>query len=405
MRRLVEEWYDTGETPGLSHNAHPLDAGIGAPAATTSPLRVVHVVQRLKGGGAETQVRGLCAELRRAGTDVTVVSIYDDELTAGERAGLGFPVVVIGRRGRGDLGFFIRLARELRRLRPTVVHAHLSAGKYAGRAAALLARVPAVVFTEHGDEERSPLARLASRVLHRGTRRFIVFDPAARGVFARDERVALERVVAIPNGVTPPVGDRAEIRRELGLAEDEVALWLPARLVHQKYQALALRALAALADVPGLRLFVAGEGPDAADLHALAATLELGERVAFLGFRGDAARLGCGADIFVMTSRWERMPLALGEAMLAGLAVVTTPWAGYAAFVRDGETAFVAADESVAAFAAALRRALDPGARAAVAARGARAAAERFDLGASALLHRDLYVAVAAEADRAGRRA
>jgi len=366
---------------------------------------VTHVVQRLKGGGAETQVRGLCAELRRAGTDVTVVSIYDDELTAAERAGLGFPVVAIGRRGRGDLGFFVRLVAELRRLRPTVVHAHLSAGKYAGRAAALLAGVPAVVFTEHGDEVCSPLARFASRLLHRGTRRFVVFDTMTRGAFARAEGIALERVVAIPNGVALPAGDRAEVRRELALADNEVALWLPARLVHQKHQALALRALATLPHVPRLRLLVAGEGPDAVDLHALARRLELGERVRFLGFRSDAARLGCGADLFLMTSRWERMPLALGEAMLAGLAVVTTPWAGYDAFLRDGETAFVATDESVAAFAIAVRRALEPDVRAAVAARGARVARERFDLRASARLHHELYAAVAAEAGRGVARA
>ena len=98
---------------------------------SADPLRVVHVVQTLKAGGAETLVRGLCAGLAEAGIAVTVVSIYPDDLSQSERAALGFPVVSLGRRGRSDFGFFPRLVATLRELAPDVVHAHLHAGKYA----------------------------------------------------------------------------------------------------------------------------------------------------------------------------------------------------------------------------------------------------------------------------------
>ena len=84
------------------------------------PLRVLHVVQRLKGGGAETVVRGLVAGLQREGSvAASVLSLYPDELSADERAQLGVPVTSLERRGRGDIaGFYPRLIRAIRDAQP-----------------------------------------------------------------------------------------------------------------------------------------------------------------------------------------------------------------------------------------------------------------------------------------------
>ena len=164
------------------------------PAATSdAPLRVVHVVQHLKSGGAETLVRGLAAGLASSGVAVTVVSIYPDALEPAERAALGFPVVTIGRRGRGDVGFFPRLVQTLRELSPDIVHAHLHAGKYAGRLAALAAGAPAIVFTEHGDEASGALRGAVNRVLHPRTTRFITFNEAQRRRFGASQGVPLDQ--------------------------------------------------------------------------------------------------------------------------------------------------------------------------------------------------------------------
>ena len=116
--------------------ASPLDA--------TRPLRVVHVVQHLKSGGAETFVRGLTSGLRRGGLDVRILSIYPDGLSAGERSALGVPVTSLEREGRGDIAAFGRAIAALRESRPDIVHAHLHAGKYAGRIGAIAAGVPSI---------------------------------------------------------------------------------------------------------------------------------------------------------------------------------------------------------------------------------------------------------------------
>jgi len=372
--------------------ASPLDA--------TRPLRVVHVVQHLKSGGAETFVRGLTSGLRRGGLDVRILSIYPDGLSADERSALGVPVTSLEREGRGDIAAFGRAIAALRESRPDIVHAHLHAGKYAGRIGAIAAGVPSIVFTEHGDEASGALRVAVNRVLHARTSRFVVFSESQRLAFATREGVPLERVVAIPNGVAePPQADRFAIRRELDVRGDAFLVYMPARLTTQKNHTVALRAFArAFANAPEARLVLAGTGPLEETLRAEIVSLGLGERVRFLGFRDDAARLMRGMDLFAMPSLWERMPLALGEAMRAGLPVVTAPWDGYADFARDGETAVVAADGSVDAFATAFERARSAALRVSIAER-ARAFADRaFALETSVERHAALYAELARRA-------
>jgi glycosyltransferase involved in cell wall biosynthesis len=358
-------------------------------------LRVVQLIPNLVGGGAEAVVRMLGPGLAAAGVDLTIVSIYPSGLEEAELQRLGVPVVDLGRDGRGDRGYFPRLVRTLRELRPDVVHAHLHTGQYGGRAAALLARVPAIVFTVHGEEPGGPVRWLADRVLHAGTSRFVVFTEAQRRRLAAEERIAPARIAVIPNGVATVSGaSRDALRAELGLGPDVFALYNAGRLAPQKNQHLAIEALA-LARASGasrMRLVVAGDGPLAADLRELADARGLHEHVDFLGYRPDAPALAAAMDLFVLPSLWEYMPLALGEAMMAGLAPAITPWEGYDAFVRDGETGFVAAGFDAAALTAAILRAYgDDAARAAIAQSAQAAARTQFDVGTMVQAHVDLY--------------
>jgi glycosyltransferase involved in cell wall biosynthesis len=306
---------------------------------------------------------------------------------------LGVPIDGAGRASKLDVAFFPRLLGLLHAQRPHVVHAHLHAGKYAGRLGAVLTGVPAIVFTEHGDELRGPLNTVANRFLNPRTSRFITFSEPQRRRLAAAEGIALERISVIPNGVAaPPAAERATVRRELGLADDTSALYLPARMTAQKNHLVVVRALAQLRrNDPRLRLVLAGTGPLESAIRAEVATLGLSDAVDFLGFRDDAARLCRGMDVFVLPSRWESMPVALGEAMRAGLPVVTTPWPGVEEFVDDGITGFIASDATPEAFAVAILRTQNDALRRAVAARGKAYADERFDPDAMVRRHLDLY--------------
>jgi glycosyltransferase involved in cell wall biosynthesis len=361
------------------------------------PLRVTHVISNLLGGGAETMVRGLCVGLRAEGIEASIISVYNSDLDAGQKARLGVPVVEVARAGRADLSFIPRLMRAMRELRPDVVHAHLHSGKYAGRIAALAAGVPAIVFTEHGDEAGGLLRRTVNRVLHPRTTRFIVFTSAERERYARVEGIPLERIVVIPNGIehVPPSGtaDRAAVRAALKIPQDAFVFVLPARMREQKNQVLAIDALAfGVAQGFPWYLVLTGTGADEDRLRAAVAAAQLESRVRFLGFRSDLPDLYEAVDVYLMMSLWERMPLAMGEAMMAGLPVLTTPWEGSADFVTAGETGFVCADWSIDAAFAAMREAYeDPVRRAAIGGRGRTYARSAFDISRSVRRHEELY--------------
>ena len=369
-----------------------------APASPVSRLHVVQLCANLREGGAEALVRALAPRLVDEGIDVTLVSVYGSRLSETERAQLGVPVVEIGRTKRGDYGYWPRLVQTLRSLKPDIVHAHLHTGKYAGRLAALAARVPAIVFTEHGDEAGGAIRATINRVLHPRTARFVVFTEGQRRAFSTSEGVAPDRICVIPNGIGPAsdIADRAEIRRELGIPRDAFALWLPARLATQKNQRLAIAALAESRSAR-LHLVLAGDGPDAAMLQSLAKELGVASRVHALGYRDDVRRIGGAMDAYVLASLWERMPLALGEAMLDGLPAISTPWAGAADFIADGETGYLARDFTTQSLAATFDRALnDDALRARIRSNARRYAAARFDLGRTARAHADLYHEIAA---------
>jgi hypothetical protein len=167
------------------------------------------------------------------------------------------------------------------------------------------------------------------------------------------EEHGLTPLATVPNAVAPapPPADRAE----LDLPPGTRLVLAVGRLVEQKNHALALRALA---DVPDAVLAIAGTGPLLADLERLAQESGVADRVRFLGLRPDARALMGAADVVVLPSRWEGLPLSALEALASGTPLVATDVRGLRELVTDEENALLVPEEP-AALAAALRRVLD----------------------------------------------
>jgi glycosyltransferase involved in cell wall biosynthesis len=147
------------------------------------------------------------------------------------------------------------------------------------------------------------------------------------------------RITAFPNGFDfsrlTPSGARSAIRAELGVDEGAF-LWVTAgRLDPQKGYDLLLDAMV---DVrrshPGVRLAIAGDGPERSVLAAQLARLDLSPGVALLGDRPDVPAILAAADGFVLSSRWEGLPMVLLEAAAAKLPIVCTDVGGNREVVR-----------------------------------------------------------------------
>jgi glycosyltransferase involved in cell wall biosynthesis len=133
-----------------------------------------------------------------------------------------------------------------------------------------------------------------------------------------------------------------------------------------------------MAEVPGAALVVVGDGPLRADLESLAARSDA--RIVFTGLRHDARAIIGAADIVLLTSRWEGLPLVVLEALSAGRPVVGPAIPPLTALVTSEVNALLVAPDGPGAFAAALNRLLaDPSLAAALGAAGRDVAAQHTD--------------------------
>jgi glycosyltransferase involved in cell wall biosynthesis len=148
------------------------------------------------------------------------------------------------------------------------------------------------------------------------------------------------------------------------------------RLTRQKGYPHLLAALTFMpAEQRPLTLFV-GDGPDRAELEARATALGLARDVRFLGNRHDVPALLAAADLFVLSSLWEGLPLALLEAMAAGLPPIVTTVGGNVEVIEHGKSCILVPAANEQALANALTCLLhDPLRREQI----GRAARERFE--------------------------
>jgi glycosyltransferase involved in cell wall biosynthesis len=361
-------------------------------------MHVVHIVPTLAGGGAETLVRSIVPRLVAGDMRLSVISVYPAEIGERERELLGAPLFEMHRNGAADgVRAFRETVNLLRELQPDVVHGHVHTGKYFGRAAALIARVPHVLYTEHHPRPEHSVAQwLADEAMRDRTDAVIAFHDRQRDEIARRDAFPFERIAVVPNGIehAAPAGEDARLRaREaLGISPGTFVVLFAGRLAEQKFPELAIDAFAELP--PSLQrrdlLLIAGDGPLAASLAQRC--VRLGSNVRLLGYRRDMADLYAVADAFLMTSRYEAMPLAPIEAMSQGMPVVTTPWEGAEEIVRDRQGGFVTSSFDHRELAAALTLLRDfPECSRTLSERAAERARSTYDIGRTVQGHRDLY--------------
>lgn len=298
-------------------------------------MRALHVITGLGVGGAEQQLRLL---LRHLSVECDVVTLTNPGPVADGLRADGVRVIHLGMRGNRDLSAVGRLTRLIRDGRYDLVHTHLYRACVYGRIAARLAGVRAAVATEHSlgraEIEGRPLTR-GIRALYLSTERLGAATVAVSSTVAgrlRDWGVPAERIRLVPNGIDADryrfdPDRRLAVRAALGIPDDAFVVGGVGRLVPGKRFDVAVRAVAAL---PGARLLLAGDGPEAGALRDLAARLGAADRIRLLGECGadgsgpvpGVPALLSAVDTFVSTSREESFGLAAVEALAAGLPVL-----------------------------------------------------------------------------------
>jgi len=309
----------------------------------------------------------------------------------------GVRLLTLSRRGPLDLPAWAPLVATLRRERIDVLHAHKFGSNVWGTALARLAGVPVVIAHEHTwSFEGRPWRRWLDRsVVARGCDAFLAVSREDRRRMIEVEGIPPERVVVIPNGLPlDGVPSGRDVRAELGIDPRAPVVGSVTRLCPQKRPDVLVRAAAQLRSAfPGLRVLVAGEGPDRAQTEALVDELGLGDVVHLLGLRDDVPDLLAALDVAASSSAWEGSPLAVLEYMEAALPVVATRVGGVPELIEDGVHGRLVAPGDPAALAAAIADLLRDRGRGAEMGRRARDRRRReFALDATVSRLEDLYV-------------
>ena len=213
--------------------------------------------------------------------------------------------------------------------------------------ACALTRLPttAIFHLVRSDLQVTPRRRGLYELVARGAQRWVCVSEDNRATLARAFGVAPQRISVVHNGSevrTVAPGSREAIRSELGIAAESTLVLTTGRLGAQKDHALILRALPSLVARDRSLVFVwAGDGPLREELAAAAGDSGLQSHVRLLGRREDVPELLASADLFLLPSRDEGSPLALTEAMSAGVPAIVSDAGALREIIEDRRNGLV----------------------------------------------------------------
>ena len=290
------------------------DARAVRPGAATRPhpVKVLQLIHSNEAGGVEALAASIARGLATHGVTIETRFLY--------------PAFAVGQwtKIRGILAAI----REIVVRRPDVLIAYQSTASVLCGVVGWLCRVPVrIVHQTAVPGEVNPIVRALDKWA--GSCGFysinIANSHATVEAFAGYPLSYRAGLTLIEHGLEPPASrtSRAATLSRFAIPDQGSLLFSAGRLSDQKAQDVVIKALAML---PGMRLIVAGGGPNAAAYMALAREAGVADRTHLLGYvsRDDVGDLLAAADVFVFPSRWETFGLAPMEAAMTGVPVVAS---------------------------------------------------------------------------------
>ena len=341
-------------------------------------MKLLALTTSREDGGAESHLRTTLAAARARGHQ-TSVALPRTTDTAGlwsdlHAGGAHVQELQIGNLADSRAGSYaavaadtLAVARLLVGARPDAVLLNLPTPEATPGAmlACALARVPttAIFHLVRSDLRVTPRRRRMYRLLARANQRWVCVSEDNRATLARELGVAAQRIAIVRNGTNPPTvarGSRERLRAQLGVAAHDTMILTAGRLSEQKQHRLIVEALPLLIREHQRVVFVwAGDGPLRAELEGSLGASGLERHVRVLGRREDVPELLAAGDLFLLPSRDEGAPLALAEAMHAGLPVLVSDAGALTEIVQDRREGLVFARADARELASVLGWALE----------------------------------------------
>ena len=360
-------------------------------------MKILYVVTSLSMGGAEHVVVNLADAMVARGHEVKIAYLTGEVLVSPNNPNV--EVISLGMsNGKDLLQAYIKLRSLIKKMQPDVVHSHMFHSNLLARLLRLTVHIPKVISSAHNTNEGGQLRTFAYRLTDKLANISTNVSQEAVDAFIKQGNVKPNRMIAVANGINVnnfhfDAKLRCTKRQELDVDDKKVILAV-GRLEQQKDYPNLLNALAFLKLLrQDFIVLIAGDGPLREEIVLLVESLGLTNFVRFLGIQYDIQALMSAADVYVMSSAWEGLPIVILEAMACERVVVATDCGGVKEVV--GSQGFIVEPGNSEALASELNRSLDLNAveRSKLGATARQRIIDNFSLEANVEAYLELYLA------------
>lgn len=299
---------------------------------TGRKIKVLECIRQGKIGGGESHLLNLVEYLDKSQFEPVVLSFTQGPMIDRlQKMGVGSDVIYTEK--PFDLTKWGRVKELLKEKKVDLIHAHGTRAASNVLWAARSLGIP-VVYTIHGWSFHQDQQPLLKRMRIAGERYITNRTAVNISVSEANQASGKENIkgfesVLVNYGIDQkkfsPAGVTKDVRAELKIAPDALLVLFIARFTKQKQPLAMIRAFkVALETVPDMRLLMVGDGELREEALQLSSELGLGDRILFQTFRQDVPDVLAAADIFVLPSLWEGLPIGLLEAMAMGKAIIAS---------------------------------------------------------------------------------
>jgi len=316
-------------------------------------MRILQVINSLGTGGAEKLMLDTIPLYVERGIEMDILLLWDNDLpfTKSLQEMDCCNIYILKKSSNYKHIYNLSSIFKLRKIITSydLVHVHLFPAQYYTVLANILnGNKTKLLFTEHNTSNKrlqNPVFKEIEQFIYKRYKNIIAITNQVKEVLINKLNILDTKIDVIENGVNIDsiISSKKALRKDFNLKDYEKLLIMTAGFRTQKDQDTVIRALSKLPE--NYKLLLVGDGERKNELYELATSLDLMERISFLGVRSDVVSLIKMCDVAILSSHWEGFGLAAAESMACGIPTIASNVDGLAQIVSGGGILFKKGDD------------------------------------------------------------
>lgn len=363
-------------------------------------IKILHIIPNFTTGGAERLVVELLKAFDRQKFNVAACSLYGKSNTFFEKEfeKYNIPIYYLGKRKGLDLRMILQLHHLFCNFKPDIVNTHLYTLKYV-LFSKILYNKPVYFHTIHSiaTREAKGLNKIANWIAFNFFK--VVPISISKEIANTVKKLYRINTPVIYNGIFTKCYKNLEkerflYRKKYGIKNEDIIILNIANFKPGKNHRLLISAFEKVTKIfSNVYLFLIGEGKSKPFVEKTSRDKKLSDKVRFLGLREDIPEWLSAADIFVLSSDWEGLPMVVLEAMASGKPVIVTAVGGIPELIKNGETGLLVSPQNTEKLVGAMIELIkNPTLRKELSKKAKQVCLKRFDISNTARAYEELYI-------------